>query len=105
MKNYVLIEWPDSQDYMGQEWFQKEAILNNDDEVLSASYFIPENKYIESLTNGSRNKYIVNRSVELAKNLFSTIEDEEEVYELWSSLKKEINEFESVLNLKLTQDE
>ena len=105
MKNYVLIEWPDSQDYMDKEWFQKEAVLHNDEEVLSASYFIPENRYIESLTNGSRNKYIVNRSAELAKNLFSTIEDEEEVYELWSSLKKEINEFEAVLNLKLTQDE
>jgi len=33
---YSLIEWPDSQDYMEEEWFQKEAIL-----APESAYFIP----------------------------------------------------------------
>lgn len=40
---YALIEWPDSQDYMEEEWFQEEAILalGSEDRTGSSSYFIP----------------------------------------------------------------
>jgi hypothetical protein len=37
---YVLIQWPESQEYMEEEWFDKEAILDVDGESGSA-YFIP----------------------------------------------------------------
>lgn len=34
--SYVLIYWPESQDFMEEEWFNKEAILSE-----NSSYFIP----------------------------------------------------------------
>lgn len=33
---YGLIEWPYSQDYMSEDWFQEEAVLSD-----NSSYFIP----------------------------------------------------------------
>jgi hypothetical protein len=40
---YVLIEWPDSQDYMEEEWFREEAILalGSEEKTGSSAYFIP----------------------------------------------------------------
>lgn len=35
---YTLVTWPESQEYMEESWFDKEAILNLDQ---SSSYFIP----------------------------------------------------------------
>ena len=37
---YVLIEWPASQQYMEQHWFEEEAVLDVDSPTGS-SYFIP----------------------------------------------------------------
>lgn len=34
--SYCLIQWPDVQDYMEEEWFSKEAILTD-----NSGYFIP----------------------------------------------------------------
>lgn len=34
--SYCLIQWPDVQDYMEEEWFDKEAILTD-----NSGYFIP----------------------------------------------------------------
>ena len=47
MSSYELVLWPDSQEYMEEDWFNKEAILSlgNEDEVGSSAYFIPV-KYI-----------------------------------------------------------
>lgn len=44
---YILIEWPDSQEYMEEEWFEEEAILAtpHEDGSLSSAYFIPKNRY------------------------------------------------------------
>jgi len=34
--SYVLINWPESQDYMEEEWFNEEALLSEE-----SSYFVP----------------------------------------------------------------
>jgi hypothetical protein len=38
---YVYVPWPDSQDYMGEDWFHEEAVLDNSEDATSSSYFIP----------------------------------------------------------------
>ena len=49
MEKYVLVRWPESQNFMEEEWFQDEAILMNDynklDDIGSSAYFIPEQRY------------------------------------------------------------
>jgi hypothetical protein len=39
--SYLLIEWPDVQDYMEENWFDNEAILSE-----SSSYLIPLKRII-----------------------------------------------------------
>ena len=50
MNEYVLVEWPDSQILMEQEWFD-ECVLVNDENLLnqfgSSCYFVPKQYYIE----------------------------------------------------------
>jgi hypothetical protein len=40
---YVLVEWPSSQEFMEEDWFENEAILalGNEDVTGSSAYFIP----------------------------------------------------------------
>jgi len=41
---YVLVQWPESQNYMEENWFYEEAILyqaNKYQEHLDSAYFIP----------------------------------------------------------------
>jgi hypothetical protein len=41
---YVLVQWPDVQDFMEEEWFAAEGILYQafpDQEHLDSAYFIP----------------------------------------------------------------
>ncbi len=40
---YVLVQWPESQEYMEEEWFDDEAILalGSEDITGSSAYFIP----------------------------------------------------------------
>lgn len=40
---YVLVEWPNSQIYMEEEWFDEEAILalGAEEKTGSSAYFIP----------------------------------------------------------------
>jgi hypothetical protein len=47
-KGYVLIEWPESQLYMEEEWFEEEAILalGSEDKTGSSAYFIPIKRLI-----------------------------------------------------------
>lgn len=40
---YVLISFPDSQEFMGEDWFEEEAILHIDE---PSSYFIPIKRLI-----------------------------------------------------------
>ena len=43
METYILFSWPESQEYMEEEWFQDEAILalGVEESVGSSAYFIP----------------------------------------------------------------
>jgi hypothetical protein len=43
---YVHVEWPHSQEYMEQDWFEEEAVLDVDGSVGS-SYFIPLARVLE----------------------------------------------------------
>tara|TARA_Y100001938_G_C7851951_1_gene311250 strand:- start:62 stop:433 length:372 start_codon:yes stop_codon:yes gene_type:complete len=51
IEKYILILWPEVQEYMEEEWFNKEAILyqaiRDEQEHLDSAYFIPE-KYMGS---------------------------------------------------------
>lgn len=42
---YKYVPWPESQDYMEEPWFEKEAILDSEN---AACYFIPLNRLGES---------------------------------------------------------
>jgi hypothetical protein len=45
---YVLVEWPYSQEFMEEDWFEEEAIaaLGSEDKTGSSAYFIPVHKII-----------------------------------------------------------
>ena len=42
-KGYVLVEWPESQQFMEEDWFDEEAILSlgAEDKTGGSAYFIP----------------------------------------------------------------
>ena len=42
-EGYVLVKWPESQEFMEEEWFDEEAILalGSEDKTGSSAYFIP----------------------------------------------------------------
>ena len=44
--SYVVIQFPEVQSLMEEDWFQKEAILDNSDNAESSTYFIPINRII-----------------------------------------------------------
>ena len=41
LHSYVLVTWPDSQDLMEEDWFEKEAILDSWSKFGSSAYLIP----------------------------------------------------------------
>lgn len=47
-EGYVLVQWPDSQEYMEEDWFDEEAILalGSEDKTGSSAYFIPIKRVI-----------------------------------------------------------
>lgn len=71
---YVLIEWPESQQFMEEEWFQTEAVLHPD---LSATYFIPEERIIN-------NEYIEQEVRLLSKQYKCTTDDRLHIENEWS---------------------
>ncbi len=38
---YVLVQWPESQEYMEEDWFDAEAILDIEGRFGDSAYFIP----------------------------------------------------------------
>lgn len=105
---YILIQWPDSQEYMEYDWFEDEAILDVDSKTGDSSYLIPESRYIEILTNSiDTNKekgntlktllnpdaeddsitplhqYIIDKVEDLAKQYPTTKEDEQSIDKEW----------------------
>ena len=45
---YILVQWPESQEYMEEEWFEEEAILalGSEEKTGSSAYFIPIKRII-----------------------------------------------------------
>jgi len=39
--SYVIVTWPESQEYMEEDWFEDEAILDTDSKFGSSAYLIP----------------------------------------------------------------
>jgi len=92
---YILIEFPDVQEYMEEKWFNEEAILGD-----SSSYFIPESRFIN-------NKYIVSKCKDLANELVVTDEQLNANDDEWESafpFEGGMSDFECLMNLKLTND-
>lgn len=60
--SYVLVRWPESQNFMECDWFRDEAILalGHEDKTGSSAYFIPEERILE-------NSYIEQRVAELCR--------------------------------------
>jgi hypothetical protein len=97
---YILVQWPESQDYMEEEWFNEEAILalGSEETTGSSTYFIPEERLIN-------NEYILQKSEELALKFKSTPEEDSRIDKNWNEalpFEDGMNTFESVLNLKLS---
>lgn len=48
METYILVRWPESQEYMDEQWFYNEAILalGAEESVGSSAYFIPASRII-----------------------------------------------------------
>jgi hypothetical protein len=48
METYVLVPWPECQDFMEEQWFYDEAILavGAEEKVGASAYFIPERRII-----------------------------------------------------------
>ena len=40
-QSYIPIQWPDVQEYMDEEWFDEEAILDAECKFGGSAYFIP----------------------------------------------------------------
>ena len=48
LSSYVLVKWPECQNFMEEEWFDKESILalGSEDITGSSAYFIPIQRII-----------------------------------------------------------
>ncbi len=48
METYILVPWPECQEYMEYQWFYNEAILavGAEDKVGTSAYFIPERRIV-----------------------------------------------------------
>jgi hypothetical protein len=46
METYILVSWPECQQYMEEQWFYDEAILavGAEEKVGTSAYFIPERR-------------------------------------------------------------
>lgn len=61
-EEYILITWPESQEYMNYDWFRKEAYLLQafeDQEHLDSAYFVPKGRY-EEVQNEKTVKILTN---------------------------------------------
>ena len=58
--DYIIIEWPEVQDIMEEEWFESECFLANptnpeQEWIGDSAYFVPKLKYLNWL---SKNTFI-----------------------------------------------
>jgi len=49
MGGYTLVEWPEVQSYMDEDWFDDEAYLDMSDQYGVSAYWIPD-EYIKKVT-------------------------------------------------------
>lgn len=79
-ENYVLVRWPESQEFMECDWFRDEAILalGSEDVTGSSAYFIPESRILD-------NSYIEQRVVDLCRNYEVSPESEEYANKQWEN--------------------
>ena len=98
MTNYILVLWPESQEFMDEEWFEHEAFLADHVSVAGSAYFIPEERIIN-------NEYITQRVEELASQFTSTEEEKEEMYKAWEEMDFDggITTEEAILTIKFQQ--
>lgn len=48
MDEYIIVEWPESQELMEQEWFDECVLINDEtmlDKVGNSAYFVPKHLY------------------------------------------------------------
>lgn len=81
MSLYKLLQWPESQVYMEESWFQDEAILDNSENATSSSYFIPFNRFIEGTIDEFKNTLIVSEVRELSKLIVGELDEQSLVSE------------------------
>lgn len=92
MNTYILVQWPESQEYMDKEWYDEEAIPTE-----NSACFIPESRLIN-------NEYILAKVEEFAKELTATKEEEDYILKEWEEglpFEGGMNTFETILNLKM----
>jgi len=48
MESYILVPWPECQEYMDEDWFDEEAILalGLEETVGTSAYFIPAHRVL-----------------------------------------------------------
>ena len=78
--NYVLVQWPESQNYMEEEWFRDEAILalGSEDRTGSSAYFIPLERYLESPINENFKSNVIQSIVEDLAKLYPVSKEDVE---------------------------
>ena len=51
-KTYIVVEWPESQQFMDEDWFEDEAILDSNCVFGYSAYFIPSKRILNKLEHG-----------------------------------------------------
>ena len=49
MEGYTLVDWPEVQSYMDEDWFDDEAFLDMSEQYGDCAYWIPD-EYIKKVT-------------------------------------------------------
>lgn len=47
-KGYVLVEWPQSQDLMEEDWFEDECYLDASEQYDDCAYWVPQERLAEA---------------------------------------------------------
>lgn len=53
-EDFVVIEWPDSQELMDQEWFSECILINTEEGIIehgSSAYMVPKWRYQEFINS------------------------------------------------------
>ena len=96
MNEYILIQWPESQDYMDCDWFDDEAHLCLD---ISQAYFIHKKRYQKIMTDIKIIIEHIDRAYEHVLNTFPYKEKKsKEMLRTLNKLDEVQNELEELYN-------